>query len=78
MFQKKIFILIFLSLLIISCGGGGGGTSEQAPGINAATPSVTPVPTSPQNSNTIYHAGNVVFKSSDKMTFLPVSSFIFL
>ena len=53
MFQKKIFILIFLSLLIISCGGGGGGTSEQALGINAATPSPTPVPTSPQNSSFI-------------------------
>ena len=25
-----------------------------------------PILTSPQNSNTIYHAGNVVFKSSDK------------
>lgn len=53
MYQKKVFLTIFISLLISSCGGGGGGTSEQAPQINSDTPSPAPAPTPAPNPSSI-------------------------
>ena len=53
MYQKKVFLTIFISLLISSCGGGGGGSSEQAPQINSGTSSPAPAPTPAPNPSSI-------------------------